>query len=477
MKYRLLLAALTTAWACSWVFAAPSTSELVRRTGIEVRLSPTSPFFTTVPFVKPVPVLDGRADEAVWVHNRIRSEFGLVDKEHAPRQVTQAAVVHDHDYLYVSFVCFEDRMSQLSISSAFPQGARGDDMVAVRLDAADAPDDFLLVQVNAGGMMRGHGTGLTSDLAGIQVVTHLGEDRWSAEMAIPLLLLKVGLDTGRRWQMTLERTSSPSSEHSVWPPDADTAPDAPPTGELLLPMLDTVTVTHRSLLNRLVALRGAIGVLEAAVKDETTSSSTLNSVRGSLLRLHRDEKQVALLLGQKPLSPTNLRSAQQMLDGAERRVQRTRVLIARLPVSAAAQGRPFTVTLLSSMPSEMSREELEAVSGISFALARGETTAVRLAVVPLAGGLRRVMAVSRNIAPADPTVTGPRELPRMKLTPEKAPAANGESGIDIQRYELGIFTLSVTIPAQVAAGRYTGEMVFTADGTDAVRLPLQVQVY
>ena len=147
---------------------------------------------------KPVPVIDGQLDEAVWKEG---AELGpFVSYLYAPNYdlegKTRAWMTFDESNLYVAFRCEEPAMDRLP----------GSDRVEVQVAPAEEGKLLKRIAVNAGD----------------ESAVHKGEGYWSVEMAIPWASLDMSVPKpGEKLagNLTRRRAGGRYGEFSTWSPN------------------------------------------------------------------------------------------------------------------------------------------------------------------------------------------------------------------------------------------------------------------
>lgn len=180
-----------------------------------------------VPRLTSAPVIDGRVDEVSW-QAAIRADafYQFVSSHQAavPSEVdTELYLGHDDERFYLGFVGFDEETAKLVRSST------GEDMVIwqedvieVFLDANLDHRSYIHLGVNPDGMKSDawHEGGLESrDIdwdADIQWSSHVGEDRWSVEIALRFANPELPApQPGTLWGFNFVRTYR-GAEFSQW---------------------------------------------------------------------------------------------------------------------------------------------------------------------------------------------------------------------------------------------------------------------
>jgi len=171
------------------------------------------------------PVIDGLLDDACWSSCEPTRDFYDAGRGAVPTQPTEVRVCFDDERLYVAFECYEDRMD--AVSAALTQrDAQGmfelDDCVGILLDTYHDQRTCYAFATNIAGTkldMRVAESGAEQDIAWDAVweaSARRHEDRWTAELAIPVSALRFVPGESVLWGAEFLRYATPSREMSRW---------------------------------------------------------------------------------------------------------------------------------------------------------------------------------------------------------------------------------------------------------------------
>jgi hypothetical protein len=198
------------------------------------------------------PVIDGRADEALW--QRAIPATGFVqqqpDEGKAATEKTEVRVLYDERALYISVICFDSEPDKIVVT----QGRRDADLantdsVQIILDTFDDDQNAFLfgttplgieydgqiaAEGNAGGVLSGGGLttgfgaggsqrgallGFNKNWDGDWVVrSRVSEQGWETELQIPLKTLRYNGGSDRRWGFNVMRNIRRKNEQDFLAP-------------------------------------------------------------------------------------------------------------------------------------------------------------------------------------------------------------------------------------------------------------------
>ena len=167
------------------------------------------------------PKIDGRLDDACWRRAEPVTGFLTINSD-------RPAV-----YQSIGFVCFDDTHLYVAMECLMPKGAKpvgksrphdgnvfSDEVVEIMIDPGRTQADYYQLAVNAHGSTfdcaRLYGGSQEDDSWDGQwtAATHVGEDRWSVELALPYYSLGIRPDIGRTWGINLCREAKQPAEYS-----------------------------------------------------------------------------------------------------------------------------------------------------------------------------------------------------------------------------------------------------------------------
>jgi len=169
------------------------------------------------------PVVDGRLKETVWGDAQPVTDFTIMDTDRPAEFATRAMVLYDDDSLYIGMVCAEPEVDDLVVQEVpFDNGNvfRGD-CIEIMLDPERDGSDYYHFGVNVSGsrfdrrVSQGGHVGDERWNGAWRAATHVGEDFWSCEVAIPFFCLGITPEVGSTWAINLCREKKkPFAENS-----------------------------------------------------------------------------------------------------------------------------------------------------------------------------------------------------------------------------------------------------------------------
>ncbi len=168
------------------------------------------------------PTLDGRLDEEVWQRAEVIDDFHQIRPVDGapPSQRTEIRMLYTEDHLYIGGKFYETDMRELRTSVMKHAGGLGqDDRIAVILNPLNTSNSGYFIQTNAIGM-RGEsligGNTTSSDWTMIwDTASHIDEDGWSFEMALPFKSLPFNPNVDS-WGINFSRAMRSRGEEVVW---------------------------------------------------------------------------------------------------------------------------------------------------------------------------------------------------------------------------------------------------------------------
>ena len=155
------------------------------------------------PLIDAPPAIDGRLDEQAWQRAGRTSPFAkLAIRDDGPQ--TRAYLARDATTLYVAFDCAEPQMDLVRAPDS-------GDRVEIFIDVGRTRQSFYHLVVNAAGSLTDNRVegkfervDAGWDSRAVAKISH-GEDRWTAEIAIPLAALGAAPKPGDVWGLNLCR--------------------------------------------------------------------------------------------------------------------------------------------------------------------------------------------------------------------------------------------------------------------------------
>jgi len=159
------------------------------------------------------PVIDGRLDEPDWAKGEKAVDFSTFNQaKNMAKDQTTGRVLFDDENIYVGLECLESRMDLLKkdlegMGPAFDYN-KGE-VIEVFLNADPGGIDYIhfLIGTNAGRVSSIPGVMGIAQLP-YKAAVSLGKDRFFVEVAIPLSILHLGPQTKPTWGFNLNRARS-----------------------------------------------------------------------------------------------------------------------------------------------------------------------------------------------------------------------------------------------------------------------------
>jgi 3',5'-cyclic AMP phosphodiesterase CpdA len=160
------------------------------------------------------PDIDGVLEDSWRGADRETCFFGSAPQE-APADSTRLWVCHDSKYLYVGVECYDGRVAELQANAETRDAFGGyDDYVLVLLEPKIGSNVFYQIAVNPrstvfdkkievcpfGTYVQDYGWDAPADVG-----THVYDDRWVAELRIPMESFGFGVDEHTRWGFNFRR--------------------------------------------------------------------------------------------------------------------------------------------------------------------------------------------------------------------------------------------------------------------------------
>lgn len=190
------------------------------------------------------PLLDGRVvGEPIW--DAVPAGSGFVqtnpDAGQPASQRTEVRVGYTDDTLYFGIICYDDNAKAIVISDSRRDGDLNEtDSLRIVLDTyGDGQNGFVFGTnpvgieydgqvskegsggpfANAGRQVSGAGGGFNINWDGAwEVRTHIADDHWSAEFAIPFKTLRYASQDVQTWGINLQRNIRRRNETAFWSP-------------------------------------------------------------------------------------------------------------------------------------------------------------------------------------------------------------------------------------------------------------------
>jgi len=168
--------------------------------------------------------IDGNLSETVWQTGVVATNFQMKwprDGGPAPQQ-TEVRCVYDDNFLYVGVVCFDSTANHVAASLKRDNGYWDSDAFSVVLDPMNVANNGYFFGISAAGVQTeallsgSGGEGMDSNWDNTWLgETKLYADRWTAEYAIPLRILRY--TSGQKtWGINFIRNDLGKNIYSVW---------------------------------------------------------------------------------------------------------------------------------------------------------------------------------------------------------------------------------------------------------------------
>jgi len=207
------------------------------------------------------PVIDGRLEDACWADAPVATDFTCHETRRLAAEQTLVRVVYDDAFVYVAFECLEPEPGKIQATERKDDRRLwGEDWVEVQFDTFHDRRTRYIFVVNTLGTrfdarigVNGWNTSWDSDWPAACTVT---EDRWYAELAVPIGELHFLRGDDVTWGINFHREENGREESSTWSYDDDN-PYAPRhAGDLTGLDLSAVKVTRRPQLEAYVSATG-----------------------------------------------------------------------------------------------------------------------------------------------------------------------------------------------------------------------------
>jgi hypothetical protein len=167
------------------------------------------------------PVIDGLLDESCWAQAEVATDFIDYRTERLAVEQTRVRVLYDDESIYIGFECLEPEPDKIvAFARKYDQEIRDEDRVEVRLDTFHDLRCAYVFAVNTLGTRYDARMGLFDydeswgcDWTAACTVT---DDRWFAEIAIPIGNLLFSRKDGVTWGCNFRRTEHGRQESGYW---------------------------------------------------------------------------------------------------------------------------------------------------------------------------------------------------------------------------------------------------------------------
>jgi len=166
-------------------------------------------------------VIDGVLDEPGWAEAQIATDFINYKTERPAFEQTLVRVLYDNEHLYIGFECLEPEPEKIvAVQRKYDQELDGDDRVEIRVDTFHDHRRAYVFAVNTLGTRYDARIGVFEfdDSWGCDwtVACRVDEDRWYAEIAIPIANLLFPQKDDVTWGCNFRRVEHGKQESSYW---------------------------------------------------------------------------------------------------------------------------------------------------------------------------------------------------------------------------------------------------------------------
>jgi len=170
-----------------------------------------------------VPIIDGQIDESCWSLANIATDFTDYRTESLAVEQTIVRVLYDDTNIYIAFECLEPEPDRIiAVERKYDQSLHEEDSVEVRFDTFGDRRSAYVFAVNTLGTRYDARTGLfdsrDDDTWGCDwsAACSVAEDRWFAEIAIPIGNVFFERKDGIVWGANFRRRERGLQESSYW---------------------------------------------------------------------------------------------------------------------------------------------------------------------------------------------------------------------------------------------------------------------
>jgi len=169
------------------------------------------------------PIIDGKIDDSCWEMANIATDFTDYKTESLAVEQTFVRVLYDDDNLYIAFECLEPQPDRIiAVERKYDQSLYEEDGVEVRFDTFGDHRSAYVFAVNTLGTRYDARTGLFNsrddDTWGCDwsAACTVAEDRWFAEIAIPIGNIFFEQKDKTTWGVNFRRRERGMQESSYW---------------------------------------------------------------------------------------------------------------------------------------------------------------------------------------------------------------------------------------------------------------------
>ncbi|HWA06787.1 MAG TPA: DUF5916 domain-containing protein [Ignavibacteria bacterium] len=156
--------------------------------------------------------IDGVLDEEVWETCQTASNFVEIEPgDNLPAVVnTEVKMTYDEDYLYIAFICYDDRISKLRANLSDRDKMYQDDFVGILLDTYNDHKQAYEIFLNpygiqGDGIWTKQGEEMNFDML-YDAEAKIYKDKWIVELAVPFKSLRFPDEDLQQWGVHIIRT-------------------------------------------------------------------------------------------------------------------------------------------------------------------------------------------------------------------------------------------------------------------------------
>jgi hypothetical protein len=169
------------------------------------------------------PIIDGKIDESCWSKANVATDFTDYRTESLAVEQTLVRVLYDDSNLYIAFECLEPEPERIiAVERKYDQSLHEEDAVEVRFDTFGDRRSAYVFAVNTLGTRYDARIGLfdyrADDTWGCDwsAACSVAEDRWFAEIAVPIGNIFFEQKDGMVWGANFRRRERGMQESSYW---------------------------------------------------------------------------------------------------------------------------------------------------------------------------------------------------------------------------------------------------------------------
>lgn len=174
--------------------------------------------------------IDGKLDDPAWAAASIATDFTDYKTDNLALEQTLVRVIYDNQYIYVGFECLEPDPNAIQATERkYDRPLRGDDWVSVQFDTYHDHRSYYSYTTNPlatrydqrsgifrGGGRRSGGSDASWNNEWWEVACTIAEDRWFAEMKIPIGNMNFIREDNVVWGVNFQRGEKGRQEDGQW---------------------------------------------------------------------------------------------------------------------------------------------------------------------------------------------------------------------------------------------------------------------